>query len=321
MAILNAVGDSYNLPQYGGMIRSVANNRTPLLSLLGGMDNARIEANREFAVGQYSDVAAGSQPAITETGSQTAPAATSYSRSQDSNTTQIFQEAVAVTYRRLAQEGRLASDGVLTSGMQGLVPSELDFQVGMAMKQINQDLEYSIKLGTYNKAANAAAADKMRGIKESLTDSGLGNGDNVVDKSSAIWGIDDVNGVLESMASSGALFQNIVVLASAKNLNVFNDLYGYAPESKTEGGVAVKSIATPFTNLTLVWDQMLGDSDILFVDLSEVQLVGNVVPNKGNFFLEALAKTGASENYEIFGMAGLDYGYYGAHGLITGIAY
>lgn len=322
MAVLNAVGDSFNLPQYTGMIKSVANNRTPLLSLLGGMDGARTESNKEFAVGQYSDVAAGSQPAITEADEQTAPAAVSYSRAQVSNITQIFQESVSVSYTKLSTNGQLASDGVLTAGStQGIVPSELDFQVGMAMRQINQDLEYSIKLGSYNKAAANNEADKMRGVKEALTAATLGNGGNVVDKSSAVWTIDDVNGVLESMASNGALFQNMVVLASAKNLNVFNDLYGYAPESRTEGGVAIRTIATPFTSLTLVWDQMLGDSDILFIDLAELQLVGNIVPGKGNFFLEALSKTGAAEKYQLYGRAGIDFGAHQSHGLLTGIVY
>ena len=44
------------------------------------------------------------------------------------------------------------------------------------------------------------------------------------------------------------------------------------------------------------------------------------VPGKGNFFYEALAKTGASDSGQIFGQWGLDHGHEWMHGKITGLA-
>jgi hypothetical protein len=43
------------------------------------------------------------------------------------------------------------------------------------------------------------------------------------------------------------------------------------------------------------------------------------VPGKGNFFLEPLAKVGASEKYQIYGELGLDHGQEYLSGKITGI--
>ena len=41
---------------------------------------------------------------------------------------------------------------------------------------------------------------------------------------------------------------------------------------------------------------------------------------RGNFFLEPLAKTGAGQKYQLFGQIGLDHGPEWYHGKFTGIA-
>ncbi len=44
------------------------------------------------------------------------------------------------------------------------------------------------------------------------------------------------------------------------------------------------------------------------------------VPEKGNFFVEELAKTGAGSRYQIFGQVGLDHGPEWYHCKFTGIS-
>jgi len=48
--------------------------------------------------------------------------------------------------------------------------------------------------------------------------------------------------------------------------------------------------------------------------------VWQIVPGKGNFFYEPLARTGAAETGQIFGKFGLDYGADFYHGTITNLA-
>jgi hypothetical protein len=54
--------------------------------------------------------------------------------------------------------------------------------------------------------------------------------------------------------------------------------------------------------------------------MSMIRPVTQPTPGKGNFFYEELAKTGAAEQGQVFGMFGLDHGPAFAHGKITGLA-
>ena len=56
-----------------------------------------------------------------------------------------------------------------------------------------------------------------------------------------------------------------------------------------------------------MFDTMPAGTAVLF-DPSIMAPVHQMVPGKGNFFLEPLAKTGAGETYQIFGQIGLDHG-------------
>ena len=56
-----------------------------------------------------------------------------------------------------------------------------------------------------------------------------------------------------------------------------------------------------------LFDTMPAGTAVLF-DPSIMAPVHQMVPGKGNFFLEQLAKTGAGETYQIFGQIGLDHG-------------
>jgi hypothetical protein len=59
---------------------------------------------------------------------------------------------------------------------------------------------------------------------------------------------------------------------------------------------------------------------VLAVALSECKPIYLEVPGKGHFFAEPLAKTGASDEVQLYGEVGLAYGNERDHGLITGLA-
>ena len=85
------------------------------------------------------------------------------------------------------------------------------------------------------------------------------------------------------------------------------------------GGTNIKQIETDFGNIGIALDRFMPQTAVLAAELSVLAPVFQPVPEKGNFFYEELAKTGASEEGQIFGQFGLDHGPAFMHGVITGL--
>ena len=76
----------------------------------------------------------------------------------------------------------------------------------------------------------------------------------------------------------------------------------------------------PMGEIELMLGQFLPAGTALLVNFDVIRPIEMIVPGKGNFFRELLAKTGAGEKYQIFGQFGLDYANELYHAKITGIA-
>jgi hypothetical protein len=61
-------------------------------------------------------------------------------------------------------------------------------------------------------------------------------------------------------------------------------------------------------------DRMVPQDTIAVVSLEQLQPVFLEVPGKGHFFAEPLAKTGASDEVQLYGEVGLAYGNERSHG-------
>jgi hypothetical protein len=97
--------------------------------------------------------------------------------------------------------------------------------------------------------------------------------------------------------------------------------YGkFTETSRTVGGVAVDSIVTDFGTVNVMLSPFVPQDAVLAVALSECKPIYLEVPGKGHFFAEPLAKTGASDEVQLYGEVGLAYGNERDHGLITGLA-
>ena len=81
----------WNLPNYAGELLTADPEKTPLLTMMGGLTGGGFRVdNFEFPLNsQYSHETA-AQPAIDETTSLTAPTAISFVREQAKNVCQIF---------------------------------------------------------------------------------------------------------------------------------------------------------------------------------------------------------------------------------------
>ena len=92
------------------------------------------------------------------------------------------------------------------------------------------------------------------------------------------------------------------------------------PAARNINGISLSSVVTPIGVVYLYLGEYLPAGTALLLNLSVLAPVFQPVPGKGNFFLEALAKTGAGEKYQLFGQIGLDHGPEWYHGKFTGIS-
>ena len=117
------------------------------------------------------------------------------------------------------------------------------------------------------------------------------------------------------------LFLNPVIWVNGFQRQLISDVYGYAPESRNVGGVRIDTIETNFGKISVApAHRFMPAAQLLLCDMSVVKPVTQPVPGKGNMFYEALAKTGASENGQLYGKFGLDHGPAFAHARLYGLA-
>ena len=156
---------SFATLNYSGMLFNKGNTKTPLSSIIGS--RAKVTNHVEFVTGQEYTTSGGEQPAISESASLTAPDASIVTREQKTNVTQIFHEAVGISYAKQSNMGTLS--GLNVAGQQANPINELDFQVAAKMQKINRDIEYTFINGVYNKATDDTKINKTRGLVTAVT--------------------------------------------------------------------------------------------------------------------------------------------------------
>jgi len=306
-----AAGTVWNLPNYIGEIFTASRLETPLLNIMGGLNGLMQTDNFQFAVEQNYSHETAAQPAITETASLTAPTAISYVRSQVTNVCQIFQEQVSVSYERLAGQGRLS--GINTQNSSNPVQDEIDFQTGVALEKIARDMEYTILQGVYQAATASNVANKSRGL---IAAAGQTNAAAGATLSKLL-----IDAILKDLYDNGARYANPVMIMNSFNKQQLSNVYGYAPTDRTIGGVNIQAIETDFGLVGTILDPFQPAGTVTVVtDVARLSVVTQPVPNKGNLFLEPLAKTGAGEELQLFGKMGVDHGPAANIGTITGLA-
>jgi hypothetical protein len=308
-----ATATSFAVPNYSGMLFVKGNARTPFSTLIGA--NPLVTNHVEFTCGQFWTAKTGTQPAISETDSLTAPQATVTTRQQVTNVTQIFQYSVDVSYGKMANAGTLS--GINVANQVANPQSELDFQVAATMAQAAADIEYTFLNGVYSKAASDAQANKTRGLIAAITS-------NVVDADSAALSWDMVTECLAKIHKQGGVINNYVLGVDSTamiqlNKAAIDNKMTIVPASREVNGLALSTIVTPLGNVALVLLDTLPAGTAVVFNPAMMHPVYQPVPGKGNFFLEPLAKVGASEKYQIYGELGLDHGQEYLSGKITGI--
>ena len=320
MANVSGQGTLWNLPNFAGQLFTPSHVKTPFLDMISQTGTVN---QPEFAMSSNYDQEAASQPGITETASLTAATATGFVRTNEKNVAQIFQEQVSVSYAKLSAKDRIKRVEVSTSGFAydeagaNPVQDELAFQVQANMNQIKMDLEYSALNGTYQLGTDAGTAFKMRGIITASTTNTVAAGS--VDITRTI-----MDSLFKEMADNGAFSREGVftIFCDSWNKQQLTNAYDFVPMDRELGGSNIQRIMTDFGDMNIVYVPRVPTTTILVANMSEVSLVFQPEANKPTgedlLILEMLAKTGASENWQLFGQMGIDYGSSVFHGTVTG---
>lgn len=311
----NETVTSFDCLNYSGMLYNKSNTKTPFLNMISG--NVKYTNSVEFVTGQFYSSEEGEIPEISEEASLTAPKGSFVTRNQLSNVTQIFMDAVAISYAKQSNMATLS--GVNIAGQVANPQNELDFQVARKMEKLKRSIEKTFIQGTYVKASDDKTANKTRGMNEAITT-------NVVEASEKPLDFWLVNEVVTKINDAGGDISDLVILMNSVNLL---QLHGNAVEMgvpvgkeyTTAYGIQVRDLILPVgTTIKIALGEFIPEGTALIINPSVVGPVEQPVPGKGNFFLEELAKTGAGTKYQLFGQIGLDHGPEWFHGKITGLS-
>lgn len=305
---------SFGVLNYSGMLFNKGNTRTPLSSIIGG--RAKTTNHVEFVTGQEYTTGGGTQPAISETASLTAPDASAITREQKTNVTQIFMESVGISYAKQSNMGTLS--GINIANQQANPMNELDFQVAAKMQKVARDIEYTFVNGVYSKATTDDTINKTRGLVTAITTNTKAMGS----KPLGLWDIADM---VKKIYGNNAPHEGLTLWCDATtmfqiNADAVQNGLTVVPAAREINGIRLSSVVTPIGVVYLFLGEFLPAGTALLLNLDVIAPVYQPVPGKGNFFLEQLAKSGAGEKYQLFGQIGLDHGPEWYHGKFTGIA-
>lgn len=307
------VATSFATPNYSGVLYRKGNTSNPLLSSLSG--KTAYTNSVEFVTGQEYTVGGGSQPNISEVASLSAPDSSVTTRSQKTNVTQIFQETVYVSYAKQSNMGTL--NGVNVAGQVANPDDELDFQLKAKLQKIGNDLEYTFLNGEYNKATTDSEVNKTRGLIPAITT-------NVKAMGSKPLGYWDIVEMMRTISENGGDTSSLELLCDGTTLLQVNadclaQKVVVIEGNRNKAGIIVTQIVTPYGTLSMRTQPYMPKGTAVLWNEAVCRPIEQPVPNKGNFFLEDLAKTGAGVKKQIFGQAGFDHGPEWFHGKFTGI--
>jgi len=317
-------GTIWSLPNFAGELFTADAINTPFLSMIGGLTGGgKTTDNFEFPTSSEYAFPAAQQPNITENASLVAPVVVlpqvppvqnqNVVRNQVTNVTQIFQEAILLSYVKLSNMGRMS--GLNTAGQQNNVADELAWQQEQKLKKIARDVEFSFIRGVYALAANQNQANRTRGM---IAACGLAGG-TVQNGLGAQLSLQLMDAFFLAMFNAGAPFSNLVLYVGGAIKQRISQIYGFAPTDRNVGGVNIEQIETDFGPIGIVLSRFAPANTVLAIEVSVCSPVFQPVPGKGVLFYEPLAKVGAVENGQIFGQIGLDHGPAFMHGLLQNV--
>ncbi|MEV4837782.1 DUF5309 family protein [Nonomuraea sp. NPDC049486] len=278
MAGITGQGDTFDLPNYVGELFAVTPEDTPFLSAIGGLTGGT-PADATLFQWQSYDLRDASATRQRVEGAD-APTAEARTRSNVTNVVEIHQEALELSYTKLAATGQYNSTGSSHAGSVGVngsnpVLNELDWQITQHLKQIARDVERSFIVGTFNNPNTNGTARRTRGILEAASTNTTTHGTTVgtatIESDTEVWtitshGLAVGDQIIVHTLTGGAVGvlveDTIYYVRTAPDANTFTVSTrpgGSAVAFSTDGGAAVVE-PTPLTDavvfdlLQTVWE-------------------------------------------------------------------
>lgn len=315
MPNFSGMATTYDLPNYGGELFLVTPTDTPLLTAMGGLNQRGEElvlSSTEWTW-QTEDLGAPAQPAVLEGANAVFAERT---RANFSNVVQIFQYGVSVSYTKLAANGQLAA----ISASANPVTNELDHQIQLKLKQAARDINYTFINGAYAKPSDNTTARKTRGLLAAITTQVVTNGSPAALTKAMIDTL--LDGIYQSRGIHAELEPTILVNSAQKR--ALNKIYvtdaNYQEQTRDVGGVSLQQIETDFGRINIMMDRAIPTAQLVFSHIGMLKPKFLMIPTKGFLFVEELSKSGASEQYQLYGEVGLEYGDEAMHGKITNLS-
>ncbi|EOM77293.1 hypothetical protein DW322_21340 [Rhodococcus rhodnii] len=314
---ITGMGTTYGLPNYVGELFGLSPEDTPFLSAIGGLTGGEATGSTIFTWSDFDLRDADDERQRTE--GADAPTAENRVRSSGHNVLEIHQEAVSVSYTKQGATRQLSGSNPMQSGAQP-VHDELTWQIEQSIKQVARDVEASFITGTYNLPTSNSTARRTRGILQAIETNVVTNAepaaltaDIVLDLMQLAW---ENGGIQES--------ETRTIITGAKQKRALSKAFitdkNYREETRNVGGVNLQTIETDFGRCNIMLDRYMPADQIAVVSLEECAPRFLNIPGKGHFFVEPLAKTGASEKAQMYGEIGLKYGNELKHAKLTGLA-
>ena len=322
MAGITGMGDTFDLPNYVGELFQISPSDTPFLSAIGGLTGGR-PADATLFQWQSYDLRSPSATRQRLEGA-TAPTAEQRVRANIYNVVEIHQESVSISYTKQAATGQYNTTGSSHPGSVGIggsnpVMDEKAWQIAQHLKQIAMDVEVSFISGTFNNPATNASARRTRGILEAITT-------NAVDGLGADLTEDMVLDLMQEIWTAGGIGEQetATLMCNAYQKRQLTDIFitqkNYQEQSRNVGGVKVSTIETDFGTLNIMLNRHFPTDELAVLSLDECAPRFLPIPGKGFLFWEDLAKVGASDESQIYGEIGLEYGLETHHGKITNLS-
>lgn len=312
MAGITGQGTTFNLPNYHGRLLTVSPTDTPFTTAIGGLTGGKQADNWEFEWQGY-DLRDADQATRVRLEGADAPTAEERVRFNVSNVAEIHQEAVDISYTKLAAVGRTA--GVSSDIERNPVTDEVTWQMDRQLEQMKRDIEFSFIQGVYQKPADNTTARKTRGLLAAITTNVSSNGGVaraltetiVLDLLQDCW---DNGGIQVSETAT------IIVNSFQKRqlTKIFITDKGVQPRDRNVGGVNLMTIETDFGTVNIMLNRYVPADQLCVASLDVCVPRFVLIPEKGFLFAEPLAKTGSSERVQLYGEIGLEYGLEKQHG-------
>lgn len=328
MPSITGMATTYNCPNFVGELFAASPEDTPLLSSIGGLTGGDSVGTTLFEWQGY-DLRDAEDDRQRIEGAD-APEASERARFRDSNVLEIHQEAVSVSYTKQGAKKQISSGGapVVTIGSTVIPVDELTWQLDQQFKQIARDVEKSFITGTFQNPTDNNTPRKTRGLLQAITTNVLAGPQSGTDKAQDPHGwdgvtVDTVYDLMQKAWESGGIQVSetrtlIVGPAGKRRLSkLFIRDVNFQETSRNVGGVNLQTVETDFGRCNIMLNRYMPGNKMAVCSLEDLKPAFLEVPNKGHFFAEPLAKTGASDKVQIYGEIGLNYGLERKHAVLT----